>query len=377
MKNQLFLVLFAATLLAGCSCGSLSQVKRSDFQAEIDGRKIDLYTLRNPSGMEMTVTNFGARVVELWVPDREGRFADVVLGHQTLDRYVNFTGERFLGATIGRVGNRICQGRFMLDSVAYTVPVNNAPNSLHGGEKGFDMVVWNAEQVAPGKLILTYLSADGEQGFPGTLDVEMTYELTDDNAFVVTHHATTDRRTVVNLTHHAFFNLHGAGEGSINDHILTIHADRFTPVDSTLIPTGELAPVEGTPMDFRVPTAIGERVDAPFEQLGHGSGYDHNWVLNRSSASDLELAATLYEPQSGRSMEVWTTEPGLQFYSGNFFDGTQIGKGGKSYDYRASLALETQHFPDSPNQSGFPSTVLDPGQQYNHVCVYKFGVRTE
>lgn len=362
-------------MLSGCGPERHSQVSRAAFRSTVDGKATDLYTLRNTNGLEMTVTNFGGRVVELWVPDRDGNFADIVLGHDNLDAYADYTGERFLGATIGRYGNRIAAGRFTLDGQEYVLPVNDGPNSLHGGTGGFDMVVWDVIEATPQKLVLSYLSPDGDQGYPGNLTVKMTYELTDDNRFVITHEAATDRRTVVNLTHHSFFNLHGAGGPSVDDHELMIAADRFTPVDSTLIPTGCLLPVEGTPMDFRRPAPIGSRVDADFEQLRLGHGYDHNWVLSRKSADGLELAATVYEPAAGRYMEVWTTEPGIQFYGGNFFDGTEVGKGGKAYGYRASLALETQHFPDSPNRPEFPSTVLGPGENYLHVCVYKFGAR--
>ncbi|MEI3539947.1 MAG: aldose epimerase family protein [Alistipes onderdonkii] len=375
MKQNLLIVFFMAGMLSGCGSERHSQVSRAAFRSTVDGKATDLYTLRNARGLEMTVTNFGGRVVELWVPDRDGNFADIVLGHDNLGAYVDQTGERFLGATIGRYGNRIAAGRFTLDGKEYTLPQNDGPNSLHGGAKGFDMVVWDVVEVTPQKIVLACLSPDGDQGYPGNLKVTMTYELTDDNSFVITHEAATDRRTVVNLTHHSFFNLHGAGGPPINDHELMIAADFFTPVDSTLIPTGRLMPVEGTPMDFRRPAPIGSRLDADFEQLRHGHGYDHNWVLSRRSTHDLELAATVYEPAAGRYMEVWTTEPGIQFYGGNFFDGSLVGKGGKSYGRRASLALETQHFPDSPNHPGFPSTVLGPGQRYRHVCVYKFSTR--
>lgn len=350
----------------------LSRVDRADFQTTVDGKSTDLYRLVNKNGLEMTVTNFGARVVELWVPDRDGNFADVVLGHDNVEAYIDYKGERFLGATIGRFGNRIAAGKFSLDGTEYTLPLNDGPNSLHGGTKGFDMVVWDAEQPDGQTLVLSLVSPGGDQGYPGSLRVKMTYRLTDQNEFVVIHEATTDARTVVNLTHHSFFNLHGAGEGTVNDHELMLRADRYTPVDATLIPTGELPTVEGTPMDFRTPTAIGARVEDDFEQLAFGNGYDHNWVLERLTENEIELAATVYEPVSGRFMEVFTTEPGIQFYGGNFFDGTIVGKGGKTYDFRASLALETQHFPDSPNQPSFPSTVLNPGEKYKHTCVYKF-----
>lgn len=374
MKYTLFILVIA--MLSGCAKETrYSKMKREDFQTTVDGKKTDLYILKNKNGVEISVTNFGARVVEIWVPDRDGNFEDIVLGHDHVDKYIHFKGERFLGATIGRYGNRIDKGRFELDSVSYQLPINDEPNSLHGGTKGFDMVVWDAELEGAQKLNLSYLSKDGEEGYPGNLSVKMIYELTDNDEFIITHSAVTDKKTVLNLTHHSFFNLHGAGNGSINDHKLMINADKFTPINEVLIPTGEQLAVSGTPMDFQEPTLIGERVNSDDEQLKFGHGYDHNWVLKRKTANELELAATVYESHSGRLLEVWTTEPGLQFYGGNFFDGSMIGKGGKSYDFRASLALETQHFPDSPNHSDFPSTVLMPDEIYNHVCVYKFATR--
>lgn len=375
MKNISILILFIM-ITSACSeqTNSLSKVNRKDFQTVVDGKNTDLFILKNKNGLEMTVTNYGARVVEFFAPDRSGNFEDIVLGHDNIDKYVNFTGERFLGATIGRFGNRIADGRFTLDGVDYQLTINDGPNSLHGGEKGFDRVVWDTKQVNPQMLEFTYRSADGEQGYPGSLDVKMTYELTDDNEFVVTHRAVTDKKTVINLTHHSFFNLHGAGNGTINDHVLMLNADKFTPVDDVLIPTGEQLPVEGTPMDFRNPTPIGNRVNDDYQQLKYGRGYDHNWILSRKTPKELELAATVYEPESGRFMEVYTTEPGIQFYGGNFFDG-EVGKNNKKYEHRASLALETQHFPDSPNHPDFPSTVLSPGEEYEHICIYKVTVK--
>lgn len=375
MKNISILILFIM-ITSACSeqTNSLSKVNRKDFQTVVDGKNTDLFVLKNKNGLEMTVTNYGARVVEFFAPDRSGNFEDIVLGHDNIDKYVNFTGERFLGATIGRFGNRIADGRFTLDGVDYQLTINDGPNSLHGGEKGFDRVVWDTKQINPQKLEFTYRSADGEQGYPGNLDVKMTYELTDDNEFKVTHRAFTDKKTVINLTHHSFFNLHGAGNGTINDHVLMLNADKFTPVDDVLIPTGEQLPVDGTPMDFRNPTPIGNRVNDDYQQLKYGRGYDHNWILNRKTPKGLELAATVYEPESGRFMEVYTTEPGIQFYGGNFFDG-EVGKNNKRYEYRASLALETQHFPDSPNHLDFPSTVLSPGEEYEHICIYKVTVK--
>ena len=352
-----------------------SKIKRADFQSVVDGRKTDLYYLANKNGVELSVTNFGGRVVEFFAPGRDGVFADIVLGHDTIRKYVEYKSERFLGAAIGRYGNRIAGGKFELDRVEYRLPLNDGPNSLHGGTKGFDMVVWDAEQPGPQKLALSYLSVDGEQGYPGNLSVRMTYELNDADEFIITYSGVTDKRTVVNLTHHSFFNLHGEGIGTIDDHILTIAADRYTPVDGTLIPTGELAPVEGTPMDFRKPTMIGSRLGDDFGQLKFGRGYDHNWVLGMERAAEPRFAASVYEPESGRLLEVLTTEPGIQFYGGNFFDGSITGKSGKTYDFRASLALETQHFPDSPNHPEFPSTVLSPGEEYRQTCIYKVTVK--
>lgn len=374
MKQLTILLLFIMTNAYAIE-SQHSKVKRDDFKSIVDGKETDLFLLKNKNGIEITVTNFGARVVELWAPDKNGTFEDIVLGHDHIDKYVNYKGERFLGATIGRYGNRIANGRFTLDGTGYQLPLNDGPNSLHGGTKGFDMVVWDTKQLSPQKLEFIYLSKDSEQGYPGNLNVKMTYELTDNNEFIITHHATTDKKTVINLTHHSFFNLHGAGNGTINDHELMINADKFTPVNETLIPTGDQPAVEGTPMDFRQPTLIGKRVNENNEQLKFGNGYDHNWILKRESKNNLEQAATVYERTSGRLLEVWTTEPGIQFYGGNFFDGSIIGKNGKKYEYRASLALETQHFPDSPNHSGFPSTILSPGETYEHICVYKIMVK--
>lgn len=375
MKNKLILILFIM-ITSACSEQThlLSKMNRKDFQTVVDGKNTDLFTLKNKNGLEMTVTNYGARVVEFFTPDRSGNFEDIVLGHDNIDKYVNFIGERFLGATIGRFGNRIANGKFTLDNVDYQLTINDGSNSLHGGEKGFDRVVWDTKQISSQMLEFTYRSADGEQGYPGNLDVRMTYELTDNNEFTVTYRAVTDKKTIINLTHHSFFNLHGAGNGTINDHVLMLKADKFTSVNDVLIPTGEQLPVEGTPMDFRSPTLIGNRVNDDYQQLKYGRGYDHNWILSRKTPKELELAATVYEPESGRYMEVYTTEPGIQFYSGNFFDG-EVGKNNKRYEHRASLALETQHFPDSPNHPDFPSTILSPGEEYEHICVYKVTVK--
>lgn len=343
------------------------------FDTTIDGKKVQLFYLKNSNGVEMAVTNFGAKVVSLLTPDKDGKKEDIVLGYSDLKGYL--TGhEEYYGGVVGRYGNRIAKGKFKLDGKEYTLFTNNGANHLHGGKKGYNEVVWDMEQKDPKTVVFHYLSADGEEGYPGTLDITMTYELTDANEFKVSYSATTDKPTIVNLTHHSFFNLAGAGNGTVNDHVLHINADKYTPVDSTLIPFGKLEPVKGTPFDFTTPTAIGARIGEDNEQLKFGKGYDHNWVLNKKGDS-LTLAATVQEPTSGRFMEVWTTEPGVQFYGGNFIDGKDTGKGGKVYNFRGALCLETQHYPDSPNQPSFPSTVLRPGQTYKHVCVYKFDVK--
>ena len=375
MKFKLIIAAMCLAL-AGCCCNeksapALDLMKAENFQAEVDGKQVDLYTLTN-GDLTMQVTNFGARVVSLWTPDKDGNFADIVLGYENLDRYVNNTGERFLGAVVGRVANRIGAGKFTLNGVEYTTPQNNNGQTLHGGLKGVDMVVWDVVEVKPESIVLHYLAADGEDGFPGNLDITMTYTLTEDNEFRVDYKATTDATTVVNLSHHSFFNLKGEAGGTITDHILTIKADKITPVDTFLIPTGELMDVEATPFDFREPTAIGDRIDAEHEQLANGKGYDLNWVLAREDNGEIMNVATLYEPQSGRAMDVLTDQVGLQFYSGNFFDGTYNGKYGQPLRFRESVALETQKFPDAPNQPAFPSVVLNPEEEYTQVCIYKF-----
>jgi aldose 1-epimerase len=368
-------------MITNCGCttppASFSKANRADFQTTVDGKPTDLYYLKNKNGVEITVTNFGARIVELWTPDKNGNFNDIVLGHLTVNDYIHFTGERFLGSAIGRFGNRIADGTFTLEGTEYHLPLNDSPNSLHGGNKGFDMTVWDAQQLDKQSILFSYMSMDMEEGYPGNLHVEMIYSLSDANELMITYRASTDRTTVINLTHHSFFNLHGEGEGVVNDHYLTIHADKYTPVNAVLIPTGEQAGVENTPMDFRKPTLIGARLNDPFEQLALARGYDHNWILNRKTKNDPEPAALVYDPLSGRTLEVWTTEPGIQFYGGNFFDDTTPGKTGKPYGFRSAFALETQHFPDSPNRSDFPLTVLRPGEIYKHICIYKFGCRKD
>ena len=362
-------------LLSGEANSVAKSIKKTVFGKTPDGKEIELYVLTNKNGLEATVTNFGGDLVALKVPDREGKHGDIVLGYDSLDGYLN--DKSFFGGTIGRYGNRIAQGKFVLDGVTYTLARNNGENHLHGGINGFNKVVWQAKE-APSKegpsLQLNYLSKDGEEGYPGNLSVQVTYTLTESNELKIDYRATTDKDTVVNLTNHSYFNLAGPG-GDILEHQLMIQADQFTPVDAGLIPTGELRNVQGTPFDFRKQTAIGGRIEQSDEQLKVGKGYDHNWILNRAGKSGLVLAARVYEGKTGRQMEVWTTEPGIQFYSGNFLDGTIQGKGGQIYAHRSGFCLETQHFPDSPNHPKFPSTVLKPGAPYHTTTTYKFSAR--
>lgn len=347
----------------------------SAFTTTLDGKDIKLYTLESGNGITMQVSNFGGRVISLWVPDKEGKYEDIVFGHNNINEYIHYQGERCLGPVVGRYANRIAKGQFTLDGKKYQLPVNNNGQTLHGGTEGFDMKVWNVDSISKNSIALSYVSPDGEQGFPGTVTVKMVYTLTPDNEFKITYHATTDKPTHVNLSHHSFFNLKGAANGTILDHILTINARAITPVDSVLIPTGKLMQVEGTPFDFRQPTAIGEKINVEDEQLKNGGGYDHNWVVDRKSDKDIELIASLYEPKSGRVMEVWSDQPAIQFYSGNFLDGKVIGKYGKAHNYREAVALETQKYPDTPNQPKFPSTRLNPGEEYTQTCIYKFGIK--
>ena len=346
---------------------------KKPFGKTPDGQQIDLYVLTNKSGAEAAITTFGGAVVSLKVLDRNGKFADVVLGYDSGEGYV--ADKSFFGALVGRYGNRIGHAQFAIDGKTYTLAKNNGENTLHGGVKGFNKAVWSAKTVsAKGghSLELSYLSKDGEEGFPGNLKVRVTYTLTDANALVIDYSATSDKKTVVNLTNHSYFNLAGQGSGDILGHQLMIAADMFTPVDAGLIPTGELRDVAGTPFDFRQSTAIGARINQDEEQLKIGGGYDHNFVLHPPMDRKEFLAARVTEPTSGRVMEVWTTEPGVQFYTGNFLDGKVTGKGGVAYAKRAALCLETQHFPDSPNQPKFPSAALNPGETYHTITTYKF-----
>jgi len=373
------------TALAAAACGTSrptesksevaannkASVTRAPFGTMTDGTPVDIFTLKNASGLEVRTIPYGAIIVSIKTPDRAGRFDDVVLGFDALDGYLKQSP--YFGAVVGRYGNRIAKGQFAIDGTTFHLATNNGPNHLHGGVKGFDKRLWHAEvflRQAEAGVVYTLTSPDGEEGYPGTLNVTVTYTLSDSNALTVDYEATTDKPTVINLTQHSYFNL--TGHGDILNHRLTIDADRFTPVDATLIPTGELAAVDGTPFDFRKPTPIGERIGADHPQITNGGGYDHNWVLN-GSAGTLRHAATVEDPSSGRTLDVSTTEPGLQFYSGNFLDGSLTGKSGQVYQKRAALCLETQHFPDSPNHPNFPSTVLQPGARYVSKTVFSFG----
>jgi len=352
-----------------------ANITKESFGKTGDGENVDLYTLTNNLGMQAKIMNYGGIVVSLKVPDRNGKMDDVVLGFNDLDSYLK--GHPYFGAIVGRYGNRIAKGRFTLNGVEYKLAVNNGENHLHGGIKGFDKVVWTAKEMRTKMgpaLSLTYISKDGEEGYPGTLTATVVYTLTNNNELKLDYTVTTDKDTVSNLTHHSYFNLAGEGNGDILSHILTLNGSRFTPTDAGSIPTGELKAVAGTPFDFLKPNVIGKRINDQDQQLQYGSGYDHNFVVNGKSGS-LRSAATVYEPTSGRVLEVWTTEPGVQFYTGNFLDGTLTGKSGKVYQKRFGFCLETQHYPDSPNHPAFPTTTLKKGATYRSTTVYRFKVR--
>ncbi len=378
----------AAVAAAACIChavlaaqgtrGATSKgpsVTRASFGTTADGQAVDVYTFTNAGGTQIKAITYGGIITSLKVPDRAGRMGDVVLGFDRIEGYLK--EPPYFGAIIGRYGNRIAKAQFTLDGRTYKLAANNGPNHLHGGLKGFDKVVWHAEPIQSSEgvgVAFSRTSPDGEEGYPGTLTVRVSYLLTDRNEVIVDYHATTDKATPVNLTQHSYFNLAGEGSGDILGHQLSINADRYTPVDDTLIPTGQLAPVQGTPFDFRKATAIGARIAQDDPQLQNGQGYDHNWVLNRTAGNGLQLAARVVEPQTGRTLEIRTTEPGIQFYSGNFLDGTITGKNGHVYQRRSGFCLETQHYPDSPNKPDFPSTILRPGQEYSTRTVFTFGV---
>lgn len=378
LKKLFTIILVALFALTGCQWDTGDEPYEPDPSVETEpygklpgGTQIYLYHLKRPNGMTVKITNYGGIITEIHAPDRDGKFDDVVLGYESLDKYLEATP--YFGALIGRYANRIAKGKFTLENKEYTLATNNGENHLHGGNTGFDKVVWKPKvKLTNGcpTLELTYLSKAGEEGYPGNLTCKVVYSLEPDNQLKIKYEATTDAPTIVNLTNHSYFNLAGHDSGTILDHQLMIDADRYTPVDEGLIPTGELAPVEGTPMDFREPTAIGARIA---QLAGDPGGYDHNWVLNKPDGK-IAKVASLYDPESGRLMEVFTTQPGLQFYSGNFLDGTNKGKG-TIYNKHDGLCLETQHFPDSPNQPHFPSTVLRPGEEYSHTTTYKFSTK--
>ncbi|NII82401.1 MULTISPECIES: aldose epimerase family protein [unclassified Pedobacter] len=386
LQSLTSLAVLVAISIASCQSGtkksSFSDSLKSDsvavvklaadsFKKEIDGKPTALYTLKNKNNAEAIFTNYGGRLVSLLVPNKNGNLIDVVVGFKSVNDYEKST-EPYFGATIGRYGNRIAKGKFTLEGKTYSLFTNNGQNTLHGGKKGYQYVVWDASQPNANTLMLHYLSKDRDENFPGNLDVKVTYTLTDDNELKMDYEAKTDKTTVVNLTNHAFFNLNGEGSGEILNHEVQIYADEYTPVDSTLIPTGKIEKVKGTPFDFTTATTIGARINDKNQQLSFGKGYDHNYVLNKTKAMGMFHAATVKGDKSGIVMDIYTQEPGLQFYSGNFMQSKNIFKTGAKDDFRTALALETQHFPDSPNQPAFPSTVLKPGQVYKTSSIYKF-----
>ncbi|HYG10865.1 MAG TPA: aldose epimerase family protein [Pyrinomonadaceae bacterium] len=374
-RKGITILMLASAVVLFCGFQRRPRPIKAESFGEADGQRVELYTLTNSRGVEAKITNYGATVVSLKVPDRAGRFADVLLGYDTLEDYRQSTF--YVGPVIGRYANRIAGGRFTLNGKEYKLAVNNGENHLHGGLKGFDKVVWKARPLRArggAALELTYLSPDGEEGYPGNLSVKIVYTLTERDELKIEYTATTDQDTVVNLTNHAYFNLAGQGNGDILKHKLQINADRFIPADEKSIPTGELRSVSGTPFDFRRATAIGARIEQDDEQLKFGRGYDHTFVIN-GRAGTLRRAATASEPVTGRVLEVWTTEPGMQLYTGNYLESTMASKGGKTYGQRHGFCLETQHFPDSPNKPHFPSTVLRKGGRFNSTTIYRFSAR--
>jgi len=372
--KRTLIILVLAILASGCQQKTTEKytMKKEAFGMH-NGKEVVLISLTNKAGNTLKLTNFGATVVWIGVPDRNGKVENVTFGYESLDGYL--AGDPYFGSIVGRYANRIAKGKFTLDGVEYSLALNNGPNTLHGGPGGWHSVVWDysVDEPADGvpTVTFTYHSPDMEEGYPGNMDVMVTYQWTENNEIIIGYECTTDKSTVLNITNHAYFNLNGAGNGDILGHELTIKADMYTPVDETLIPTGELAPVAGTPFDFTTTHKVGERIEEDFEQLKLGLGYDHNFVLDNIDQVD----AVVYSPESGRFMEMETDQPGVQFYCGNFLDGTQVGHEGKVYNYRGGLCLETQHFPDSPNQPAFPSSVLNPGETFKSVTVYRFGVK--
>ncbi len=383
MKN-LFIIAAAAALLA---CGSNPQpanngpvlFEANAFDTVLKGKPVSLYTLQNANGMAVQITNYGARLVDLWVPAADSTFKDVIWGYESIAGYLS-SSDKYSGPVVGRYGNRIGKGKFSIDGKEYQLTTNEKGNQLHGGKGGFSTKVWDAKELtdADGNpaVEMTYVSPDGEQGYPGTLTLKVTYSLTPDNKLVLRYEATTDAPTILNPTNHAYFNLHGTSAQSTNSHILQINADAFTATDKNLIPTGEIVPVEGTPLDFRTPMAIGARLDTlTYEPMIFGGGYDHNYVLNKPEAGALSEAAVVYEPATGIVMTVLTDQPGMQFYSGNYMNGKDVGKRGDIHNRHTAIALETQNFPDAPNHENFPSAVLRPGETYTQTSIYAFSVK--
>ena len=379
--NKLCMAVMAMTMLMSCGGkqqqqqapqeeATLTGLYKSDFVTTVENKQTELYVLKNAKGAEACVTNWGGRLVSVMVPDKNGKMTDVVLGYDSIQAYLASSGN--FGALIGRYGNRIAEGKFKIDGKEYTLPQNDGTNCLHGGPNGYDRQMWDANQVSPQSVELTYLSKDGEAGFPGNLNIKVTYTLTDDNAVDIKYEATTDQKTVVNLTNHSYFNLSGVPGSTIMDHELYVNADQYTPVDDKLIPTG-IAKVDGTPLDLRKAQVISAHIDDDFDQLTKAGGYDHNWVLN-TKGDEKAVAATVYSPVSGILMEVYTNEPGLQIYCGNMMK-EETGKKGATYPRRGAICLESQHYPDSPNHPDFPSTILEPGQKYYSRCIYKFLVK--
>ena len=379
MKNTFTTIVLLIVIPFILSCNNTSEAKmkiKKEAFGQADGKTVEIYTLTNRNNVEMKITTYGGIVTSFKLPDRNGILADVVLGYNTLNGYAQ--KNPYFGAIVGRYGNRIAGAKYKFEGQEYILGKNDGFNCLHGGNKGFDKVVWDAEPISGQDSVglrLHYLSKDGEEGFPGNLDVTVTYTLTNDDSFLVDYEATTDKTTVVNLTHHTYWNFAAEGTGDILQHELLLNANSFTPVNKNLIPTGDISPVANTPMDFTTQTTIGKRIDIEFEQLKMAGGYDHNWVLNKSAEEELSLAATVYEPNSGRFMEILTTEPGIQFYSGNFLDGSITGKSGTAYEFRNGFCLETQHYPDSPNQPDFPSVVLRPEEVYKTTTIHKFSTK--
>lgn len=383
--KKIQLIALAAMLSFMMSCTSNGSNANADaaldtaafktaYSNTVNNQQTEIYFLTNTNKVTVAITNYGGRIVALTVPDKKGELTDIVLGYDSLNHYLN-KPEAYFGALIGRYGNRIAKGSFKINDTAYQLTLNDGPNTLHGGPKGFHNQVWGVDAFKPNELILSYLSKDGEEGYPGNLKVRVKYTLTNYNELKIDYEATTDKTTVVNLTNHAYFNLNGQGNPTITDHELTLFASQFSAVDTTLIPVGAPVPVNGTPFDFTIPKLIGKDINANHEQIKNGKGYDHNFVLDKKSPKELVKAAEVFAPSTGISMEVFTTEPAIQFYSGNFLNGSLVGKKGKNYPYRSAFCLETQHYPDAPNQPAFPSTQLVPGETYQTSTIYKFGVK--